>query len=549
MRTNLFFYIISVTVALNVQNSDTIYFVKNNRLVNKQSIKETDIDSIIFYRTGNDDEINNNLDSLALQPYCKNPNYWQYNGRPILLFGGSETDNIFQWAGVGSKLTDHLDLLSSCGGNYLRCTMSSREYTLEGYRWDMFPYPYARMNGKYNLSVWNEEYWNKFRTFLQETKNRGIIVQVEVWDRWNESGRSDVRIAGDAGWFESPYNPNNNSTYSWESSPLLIKGIKTPFYNEFHLAANTNDPVLLPVQQQFINRIVDEVMDNGFNHVLFQIDNESGIGDATLEPDPYWANYIRQYAQSKDSLFPVYVCSSRRFHPPAPYLTLNFQDWNNPEIRVSITNSVFNYCDISQNNGNSGQAHYNNFIWYRDKVHENGIRPINCVKCYHFNWHTGADFNQERISPPDHEAFSKFWRVIFAGGAAIRFHRDTPYKPGGLRDGFGLSSEAQVHIKSLRMLIEEINIFSMEPNNTILAQRTNNEAYCLAEPGKQYAVFFTGEGDKSVQIDFGSSGKEYELRWLDINENKWINSPDNLNSRYNTLTPPSSGGQWVAVIQ
>lgn len=74
--------------------------------------------------------------------------------------------------------------------------MSSREYTLEGYRWDMFPYPYARMNGKYNLSVWNEEYWNKFRTFLQETKNRGIIVQVEVWDRWNESGRSDVRIAG-----------------------------------------------------------------------------------------------------------------------------------------------------------------------------------------------------------------------------------------------------------------------------------------------------------------------------------------------------------------
>ena len=33
-----------------------------------------------------------------IRPYAKNPGYWQYDGRPLLLFGGSDRDNIFQWA-------------------------------------------------------------------------------------------------------------------------------------------------------------------------------------------------------------------------------------------------------------------------------------------------------------------------------------------------------------------------------------------------------------------------------------------------------------------
>jgi hypothetical protein len=220
-----------------------------------------------------------------IQPYARNPSYWQYNGRPILLFGGSDRDNIFQWAGDGPKLTDHLDLLKHCGGNYIRCTLSSREYTPNGYRWDLLPYPFAKVNGKYDLNRWDDVYWGKLRAFLAETKKRGIIVQLEFWDRWNESGNSrEARF----GWFDSPWNPNNNVTYDWSGSPLLIPG-KTDFYNAFHSAAVKQDRVLLPLQQRFIEKVINEVIDNGNDHVLFQVDNESGIGDETLEPDPYWA--------------------------------------------------------------------------------------------------------------------------------------------------------------------------------------------------------------------------------------------------------------------
>lgn len=91
----------------------------------------------------------------AIQPYAENPEYWQYKGEPILLFGGSNRDNIFQWANEGTKLTDHLDLLQRCGGNYIRSAMNSREYFSSGYRWDVLAYPYAKVDGKYDLTRWN----------------------------------------------------------------------------------------------------------------------------------------------------------------------------------------------------------------------------------------------------------------------------------------------------------------------------------------------------------------------------------------------------------
>ena len=481
--------------------------------------------------------------AARIEPYARNPSYWQYNGHPILLFGGSDRDNIFQWALDGTKLADHLDLLVACGGNYVRCTMSSREYTAEGYRWDLLPYPFAKTNGKYDLHKWNEIYWNKLRTFLAETKKRDTIVQLEFWDRWNESGDSQTARFG---WYWSPWNPNNNVTYDWSDSSLLKEG-RTDFYNAFHMAAVENDPILLPLQEDFVEKILDEVIDGGFDHVLFQVDNESGIGDQTLEPDPYWARFARKYAASKGIDYDIYVCSSRRFHAPTPYKTKNFCDWDNPEIHVPIVDPSFNFCDISQNNGSSGQIHYDNVLWHRSKVLEHGARPINHVKCYHFNWPIGGEY-RNRTSPDDAEAGARLWRAVFAGTASFRFHRHTPpQQPGGLRLGFGLQSDAQSHLRSMREFLDGINIFTMDPHNDLLSERARNEAYCLAEPPRQYAVFFTGDGDGRVRIQLADSNSPLHMRWLDIATSRWGKRATIFSRRDYILRSPGSG-HCVAVL-
>ena len=125
------------------------------------------------------------------------------------------------------------------------------------------------------------------------------------------------------------------------------------------------------------------------------------------------------------------------------------------------------------------------------------------------------------MSPTDAEAGAKFWRAVFGGAASIRFHRHTPTRPGGLREGFGLAPEGQRHLRSMREFVDAVHIFTMTPRNDLLLDRAAYEAYCLAEPGRQYAVFFTGDGDGRVRIRLAPSETLLQLRWLAVAPSRW----------------------------
>ncbi|MBC8229229.1 hypothetical protein H8E77_06760, partial [bacterium] len=80
------------------------------------------------------------MDNNRIQLYQDNPRYWQYKGKPVLLLGGSVEDNLFQIP----NLKQHLDLLKSVGGNYVRCTMSCRD---EGNVWQFKKHALERSEG------------------------------------------------------------------------------------------------------------------------------------------------------------------------------------------------------------------------------------------------------------------------------------------------------------------------------------------------------------------------------------------------------------------
>jgi len=99
-----------------------------------------------------------------IRPYAKNPYYWQYKGEPVLLLGGSKDDNLFQIP----NLKEHLDLMSD---------RKNKGFEV---------YPFKRLpDGKYDLNQRNDEYWKRFQNLLKWTVQRDIIVQIEVWDRFD----------------------------------------------------------------------------------------------------------------------------------------------------------------------------------------------------------------------------------------------------------------------------------------------------------------------------------------------------------------------------
>jgi hypothetical protein len=136
----------------------------------------------------------------------RSPWYWNYKGKTVMLIGASWQDNLFNHP---NGLEDHLDVLASVGGNYLRNTMSHRNIG------NVFAYMKDEY-GEFDLDRFNEEYWQRFSGFLKMTYERDMIVQIEIWDPWDKY--EDHQSFG--GWSHHPYNPANNSNYSSEESGL-----------------------------------------------------------------------------------------------------------------------------------------------------------------------------------------------------------------------------------------------------------------------------------------------------------------------------------------
>lgn len=437
-----------------------------------------------------------------IRPYMKNPAYWQYRGKALLLLGGSKEDNLFQIPDIA----EHLDLLASVGGNYVRCTMSSRD---EGNVW---PFEKGADSGLYDLDKPSEEFWRRFELFLKLTAERDIIVQIEVWATFDFYRNC---------WDENPFNPTNNSNYTAEASklPEAVPTHPTKCDNPFFwsVPAEHNNELLLKHQQAFVDKLLSLSLPYG--HVLYCMDNETSV---TPEWGWYWSKYIRAAADEAG----VEVQTTEMWDKWNLSHRQHDNTFDHPEI--------YSFVDISQNNHNQNQGHWNNAQKQLARIRESGqVRPLNCVKTY------GADTGRFGNTRDGQE---RFWRNIFGGQAGTRFHRP--------HSGLGLSDTAQANIKAMRMFTDELNVYTCLPANYLLApeSRSRNEAYCMADPPRAYGVYFTDGGQVLVDVSAAGDG-ELTLRWLDIMAGKWSNPlPLPTQDGQAKLTTPAAG-YWAALIK
>jgi len=97
------------------------------------------------------------LGEERVRPWRGNQHYWEYEGEPVLLLGGSDEDNLFNHPELALR---NLEALTRCRGNYVRCTLSCRD---PGNIW-----PFAEVGGRYDLSRFNPEFWGRLRRFLRK---------------------------------------------------------------------------------------------------------------------------------------------------------------------------------------------------------------------------------------------------------------------------------------------------------------------------------------------------------------------------------------------
>ncbi len=416
---------------------------------------------------------NANPGDTAIQPYEKNQWYWEYHGEPLVLMGGSDQDNLFQW--TGGQLTDHLDLLASVGGNYVRNTMSDRD--------DGNVYAFEQIEeGVYDLNAWNPDYWERLEFFLDETHEREIVVQLTLWDRFDLGGGQ---------WAQHPWNPENNVNIepgAWDGR------------GDFFATPSRDDLEELHYQEQFVEKILSMTLE--YDHVLYNINNESDEGPVW---ENHWASFISDMAEE---------------HGRSVYVTSMQFDPTNSVRHAMTFADIYGFVEISQNNqdsrGGAGRGHWDSILNWRRKIasHAAGPMPMNNEKVY------GGKDGRNYSAGTEIEAINRFWRNIFAGCASSRFHR--PAEPDAW--GAGLSERVQTNLNAMRMFLDEFNIFVAAPHNDLLkpnvAASAVMEGYATANIGQQYAVYFP-PGRFMTDLDPWVYVDEVTVRWLDIDRLTW----------------------------
>ncbi len=467
-----------------------------------------------------------------IQPYAESPFYWQYAGEPVMLLGASNYHNIFQ----RPDMVEELEMLETAGGNYVRNSMASREI-FPDHR-DLWPFKAVEATDDtliniYDLTEWNERYWENLERLLRETYNRNIILEIELWERHDY-----YRTRDQAGWIRHPYNPANNINYSEEESGFPVGEIDYvdgdpasrtiqirgedgeekiaeghPFFST--VPDLEHNEVVLPYQEAFIDNILSYTLE--YDHVLYNMNNE------TREPNEwgeYWANYILDKARAKG--IQIELTDMQDAH-----------DVTDESVARMMDSELFTFVDISQNNFQSGDLHWERIRYIHDYLLDHP-KPITNIKVYGTD-HYEESWNTEFWGTAQ-DAVERYWRNMLGGTSSTRFHRP-PW-------GIGINETARTHVQSARMFTEKFDIIRAEPANELIDNRVAGSAYLSAVPGEQYAVYFPNGGHADIQFD---EVNDIEIEWLDASSSRWAERENRQTVRTLELTAPV-GNHWIAII-
>ncbi len=467
--------------------------------------------------------------------------YWQYNGRRELLLGGwnhghnpfidHDTDNDRDNQGVSTpaQVRQAMDDLAGAGGNYLRCVLDPGMASgIQGFAFC------AESDGRYDLRNMSGPFWERIAMFIGEAARRDIIVQIELWDRF------DLIDGSWGSWPVSPWNPKNNVNYTSASSglatsygsfarhPFLHSVPGHPVYEKSPAPKKKQFDTIRRFQDKFVDKLLSITLE--YDNVLYCMNNETHI-------DPAWGRYWMRFIERKARASGKRVCTTDMFDDV-------YRANDSDGLTYQLTHrDAYDYIDVSQTNSrHRDQAHWDVIRWIADAAAKTSPPYLmHMTKVY------GNDLALDgkpwsRWRPGDsNNAIEEWWRNLIAGVAGVRFHRPTA--------GIGLCDKSKNCIRATRKIETKVRFWDVAPRMDLLTAREPDEAYVAADPGKAYILYFTKDGSGSVGLKLSDhSDTTFELHWVNIDTGQWGPKSTLSGGRTPIISRPDNSSHWVAAI-
>ena len=398
-----------------------------------------------------------------------NPRYFSDPDGNIVYLTGSHTWGNLQNSGMMDPpppfdYDKYLNFLEANHHNFFRL------WTWEHARWDVdrdedfwiAPLPYRRtgpglaLDGKlkFDLTLFDPEYFDRLRQRVIEANSRNIYVSVMLFQGWSLDDRG---FGKDNPWNGNPYNPENN-----------VNGINgDPNGDGSGKEVQTLQiPGITKLQEAYVKKVVDTLDD--LDNVLYEISNESYSNSQDWQY--FMINFIKDYEAGLPKQHPV-------------GMTIEYPNGNNSELFASPADwispkGIYN-LDAPQSSGGTK-------VILLDTDHLCGI----CGDRY---W---------------------VWKGFTRGNNPILMD---PYdgKNWGLPPGYDPNDPKWINLRlNLGYTLayaHRINLKEMKPREDLCSS-----TFCLANPvaiGAEYLVYLPSGG--SVTVDLTASPREFSVEWFD----------------------------------
>jgi hypothetical protein len=204
---------------------------------------------------------------ISLHP--KNPHYFLFRSKPVVLIGSTEHYGAVM--NLDFDFIKYLNKLAESGLNVTRTFTGAYvepagafgivDNTLAPAP-GMFICPWARSTepgyagggNKFDLSEWDESYFQRLKAFLTEAGERNIIVELDLFSNYYDTVQ----------WKLSPLNSINNVN-------------RVGDFRDHKEVLSLRHPELLDVQENMVRKIIHEL--SGFDNLYYEICNEPYFGD------------------------------------------------------------------------------------------------------------------------------------------------------------------------------------------------------------------------------------------------------------------------------
>lgn len=438
-------------------------------------------------------------DLQPIRVHPDSPHYLEFRGEPVILVTSAE-----HYGAVINRefdLVDYLDALAAFDLNYTRIYPGAYFETTDYFapndslspRSGQHILPWARSSeGEYvlggtlfDLDTWDEEYFQRLRTFARLASERGIVVEVCFFNcMYREM------------WRFMPMNAANN--------------IQKVGSCEFFKVQSVDNGGLLAYQIKYVQKLVREL--NEFDNIIFEIVDEPGnYGVPATEYGP-WVGRMLDAVRGAEADLP-----NRHLIAQQIIDTLGGAGDFALDPRIDIATGQ--YVD-HVGGGQQGGMRLLDSIYYRGK-------PIELNESTYFPGNYNQQGEDAEPGPDPIAGYrAEAWEFIVGGGAAYN-HLNALYKPGNSGAKDTENEELLTGLRSLRHFMARFEFWKMEPVYILSGERTNLFIRGIGQAGLQYAAYLHHSslvsneryralpGEYQDTLDIAVPQGRYTAEWID----------------------------------